>query len=593
MGLIDSLFIIDDKDDLIFEHVVNSSSPSFDYVHDQLIQAQRRVARAKGVEYKTLEASNRGLFDEHSCFLLDPIVVVDSSWTIAWNKVGNLCILALAEVEPNYMEVYSEDEDEEDEDETGANEGETQPLTETVEPTEVKPSSSAAPDLIDTSPLEVPQGKLPGESSTIKNSSPAPKATVPYPINPLQYTKFFQDFVQVSKAFLETDKLTPLVIRSQSHKLVLVLQEMLDASYPYITDLNQLRELVPTNSILKKITKTARQLQQTATTSISNINQQHQAFGAPQPSLSTVKTSSIFEKSGNEIPWRQVGLKSTDNELFVDVIESTDFIVPTSKGFSQGFNSTSAYYDVGVTKFNKPAQPVVARITGKILVKSSLPGMPKVQLILDGGSHDLGVPSFHRCVDLQTYLSNRSVLEFVPPDETFTLMEYGIDLLEETAAKSTNYWNYTGIVDAEMITGLGVKRNEFEIRLQTKLSHSADSVDHLHVDIFLPRGKDYVVKPLRITRGNLESRGDGLYEWSFDKQTATGQTLSLKAEIVSDEERDQLLKPSFAKVNYKCRGSLPSGNSVKALHIVSGLATKAKPYKGVRYTTYSGDYVLR
>ncbi|QPG72721.1 hypothetical protein FOA43_000022 [Brettanomyces nanus] len=405
-----------------------------------------------------------------------------------------------------------------------------------------------------------------------------------HPLNPLQYYQFFKDFTLVAKAFLETDILTGAIVESYSYRLVMILQEMVDASYPYIGDLNQLRELLPNSSIIKKIISTTRQLQRSATNSLHPMNQRPAVLpGTIAPRITYVpKNSSIFEKSGNEIPWRGVNIKYTQNEIFVDVIERIDYIVGSSKSpllnsHAQFNSSGSAYYDL-LTVSNdrsmvvrKAHPPVSANIQGQIVFSSSLSEMPQIELILDPARHNLGIPSFHKCVDLGSWLSDHHTLEFIPPDEKFTLMEYSINLLEELG--KNNFYNSTGLVEADMTTGLGIAKNMFEIRLQIKIMHTVECVDNLKLDIYLPRDYGYTIKVVRITQGSVELKESGRYEWIFDKQTPTGLSCVLRGEIRSDEQEEadvtddplfdatkaKVVKPRFVRLSYENKGCVPSG----------------------------------
>ncbi|VEU21413.1 DEKNAAC102677 [Brettanomyces naardenensis] len=572
MGLIDAVFILDDKDSLVFEHIVNSSSPTYDYVHAQLLRSKRELATNKGID---LSEKTKSLFDEDSSVSLECVVRLDSNWLIAWNRVDNVCILALGSVEPGYIEVYSDDEEEEGEE--GDNEA----------------------------------GQDETDSQQVMKQNASKDRSVSYSVNPMQYLQFFKDFAFVTKAFLETDTLTVSDIESYSYRIAMILQEMIDASYPYITDLNQLRELLPDNSIIKKIISTTRQLQRSATSSLHPMNQRpHASQATNSNTMFVTKKASIFEKSGNEIPWRAVNLQYTQNEMLVDVIERIDYIIPstgTSIRRESQFNPSSAYYDLQTVneKRSKRVLPTVANIQGKIEFKSSLSGMPTIQMIFDSVHHHLGIPTFHKCVDLPSWISKKQILEFIPPDEKFTLMEYNIDLLEE----KSNYSNFIGLVDAEMTTGLGIARNAFEIRLRTNLLPTVENVEDLKLDIYLPRATSpgYTIKVLRITKGNLQMKRNDCYEWIFDKETVTGLSCTLKGEIRFEDQIDadftddpsfdpskvKVVKPRFVRVSYRSKGSVPSGITVKAVKVLSGFSSKVKPYKGVKYTTLTGDYILR
>lgn len=60
-----------------------------------------------------------------------------------------------------------------------------------------------------------------------------------------------------------------------------------------------------------------------------------------------------------------------------------------------------------------------------------------------------------------------------------------------------------------------------------------------------------------------------------------------------DSSKITAVEPMYLKVGYQNKGSVPSGISVKSLNIISGLPGKVKPYKGVKYTTLTGDVQVR
>ena len=143
---------------------------------------------------------------------------------------------------------------------------------------------------------------------------------------------------------LQTSILSPHKIQINSHRIIMLLQELVDASVPFIIDLNQLRELLPNDSIIDKIVSATKQIQNNAASSISNIKNvnisspsltsvsgnSHNNNFSRNSNTSTFKYSTILEKSGNPIPWRKIDIKNIQNEIFLDLYESIDIIVTPS-----------------------------------------------------------------------------------------------------------------------------------------------------------------------------------------------------------------------------------------------------------------------
>ena len=111
--------------------------------------------------------------------------------------------------------------------------------------------------------------------------------------------------------------------------------------------------------------------------------------------------------------WRREGILHKKNQVFLDIVENVNLLIS-----SQG---TVLRNDV----------------TGAVLMKSQLSGMPecklalndKLQLSADGRDAGRGVElddvSFHRCVQLGKFDTERTIT-FVPPDGDFELMKYRV-----------------------------------------------------------------------------------------------------------------------------------------------------------------------
>lgn len=637
MSLIECVFIVDEEDNLIFEYTVKPSSPTYSYVHEQLLRIATDNSFSNTSDFSTPKCIHCFTSDA----VIDSVLEIDSKWRVAWNRVDNVYLIAVGRIAPRYVDVYSDDEDnDEDEDENDVEvEVEDDDSSNSNDKSDANGENSEKSYDEDASntlqPLDE-QDSIDDQSKVNDGSSPvnseknmnlgsdsnsvSRKPLVSMNINPAQYFDFFKTFSFVAKVFLETKRLTPANVTRYSYRLVFLLQVMIDGSSPYITDLNQLRELLPNDSIFKKILSTTRQIQQTASKSIQTMNQINNSLDRGS-NLSRIRNSSIFEKSGNQVPWREANLKYTQNEMFVDVVEKIDYIIPRSGSINDTsasiLNLGSAYYELpGVNSNSAPTRkhngtPVVAAINGKITFNSSLSGMPKIQLVLDLSRHNIGVPMFHRCVDLGTWTNTGHVIEFIPPNEKFILMQYRLNLLSNSERESPrNPSYYTGLVSTTFSSGLGLAKNVFVVNVHTNTDSSVKSIDDLDIEIRLPAPKstvNWIVKILRITQGSLELKSPREYHWVFDKETPLGMSFTLRGEIKREGEEDvdpssipgfdsskiTAVEPMYLKVGYQNKGSVPSGISVKSLNIISGLPGKVKPYKGVKYTTLTGDVQVR
>uniref|UniRef100_A0A453PAX7 MHD domain-containing protein n=1 Tax=Aegilops tauschii subsp. strangulata TaxID=200361 RepID=A0A453PAX7_AEGTS len=119
------------------------------------------------------------------------------------------------------------------------------------------------------------------------------------------------------------------------------------------------------------------------------------------------------------VGWRREGLVYKKNEVFLDIVESVNLLM-SSKG-----------------------SVLRCDVTGKILMKCFLSGMPDLKLGLNdkiglekeaqlksrpsksGKTIELDDVTFHQCVNLTRFNSEKTV-SFVPPDGEFELMKYRI-----------------------------------------------------------------------------------------------------------------------------------------------------------------------
>lgn len=164
------------------------------------------------------------------------------------------------------------------------------------------------------------------------------------------------------------------LIKEQLVTVYELLDEMLDAGYPFATELNVLKELIKPPNILRTIANSV--------TGRTNVSE----------SLPTNQISNV--------PWRKLGIKYTNNEAYFDVIEELDVIL------------------------DKYGAIVTAEINGFIDCNVKLSGMPDLNLTFVN-SRIFDDVSFHPCVRHRRWESERN-LSFVPPDGNFRLMTYHI-----------------------------------------------------------------------------------------------------------------------------------------------------------------------
>lgn len=386
---------------------------------------------------------------------------------------------------------------------------------------------------------------------------------------------------------------TPLAatkIDANNDTLTLLINEMIDFGIPNTTDFNKLRDLVLLKSLLSKILSTSNEL----------------AAAAGNKSLASLSKATPKVKS-EEIAWRRSNVRYTNNEMFVDVIETVSVILRPKKSRKMlpGQNSDSAFYS-NYSSSGQKLVPVTGTISGQIDILSHLSGVPSLQILLNSAATYIEAPQFHPCIKLDTW-EKSGALSFVPPDGRSTLMTYQVDL--DSLPEKTQM-NMLGLVEFDCQQGLGLHQNEFEIRAIVQKNVAVARLENLLVEVYAPNEEDSEagrvknIKLIRVTHGDFRYKGDGKGEWTIRNLT-TGTQPVFRGSIVTGDEASSAddmidvepgtLSPLFYNVAFSYKGSVPSGIKVDSLKVISakGMGDSVKPYKGVKYITSTGDYAIR
>ncbi|KAH3675432.1 hypothetical protein WICMUC_002721 [Wickerhamomyces mucosus] len=520
MATIEGLYLADERDNLIFEYPTSSSSPPLKTI----------LATIKGVSesrYKVL----------HN----DSIIEISQSNTIYKCTQGRIVIYAYVE---NKRVQESLDL------KTLKNHGEAE-----AEYKELEEHDNG--DLVNQS----------GNANMKRNKIST--------TNPNFIFVFLNKILEILSQYFGTP-LNPIKIEANYDVMCNLMQDMIESGYPFITDINQLKDYVPIKSSLSsKIISTTNQLAKTYT-SASNV------------SISSIMSNS---STNSETPWRKSNIKYTNNELFLDITEEINVILSPNTS-TKNKKLLNAYKLV----------PKVAFLKGTVEFTSHLSGMPQTQLLLNLSGHHLSTPSFHKCIDQDKWIdSEQSLLSFVPPDGKTTIMDYIIDLDQLPLSKT---FKNLGLVSIDYKENLGLKATEFEITLSLNLLKTVSSLDYLRITI--KTKVDENVKIIRLSHGDFQTKSKGTFEWVFDDRVSLGTSPILRGTIESASESindtlsnsssndSQALKlfPQLISASYTYKGALPSGIKVESLKIIKGLGD-VKPYKGVKYITKTGDFIIR
>ena len=110
MCLIECVFIVDEREELIFEYTVKPSSPTYSYVHKQLLRVAAGNSHIKTSDFSS--SQNVQCFSPDA--IMDSVLEIDSKWRVAWNMVDKVYLIAVGRIEEKYVDVYSDEEDDEE-----------------------------------------------------------------------------------------------------------------------------------------------------------------------------------------------------------------------------------------------------------------------------------------------------------------------------------------------------------------------------------------------------------------------------------------------------------------------------------------------
>ncbi|KAH9572495.1 hypothetical protein CY35_02G153900 [Sphagnum magellanicum] len=272
------------------------------------------------------------------------------------------------------------------------------------------------------------------------------------------------------------------------------------------------------------------------------------------------------------VGWRREGLVYKKNEVFLDIVESVNLLM-SQKG-------TTLQCDV----------------TGKILMKCFLSGMPDLKLGLNdkiglekeaeakarpsrsGKTIELDDVTFHQCVNLTRFNTEKTV-SFVPPDGEFELMKYRI----------TDGINLPFRV-LPSIKELGRTRMEVNVKVKSVFGARMFA---LGVVVKVPVPKHTAKANFQVTSGRAKYNAalDCLV-WKVRKFPGqTELTMSAEVELISTmEEKKSWTRPPI-QMEFQVPMFTASGLRVRFLKVweKSGYNT----VEWVRYITKAGSYEIR
>eukprot|EP00051_Salpingoeca_urceolata_P009566 m.115944 g.115944 ORF g.115944 m.115944 type:complete len:415 (+) comp16361_c0_seq1:491-1735(+) len=347
-------------------------------------------------------------------------------------------------------------------------------------------------------------------------------AVVQRDVNAVFVVTFLHRIVSILEDYI--GRVTEKSLHKEVVTVYRVLEEMLDNGFPLATEPNVLMEMIKPPSwsdavsLRKKVRDTLPTGQLTATM------------------------------------WRRSGVKYSNNEVFVDILEHVDAIV------------------------DRQGTTVAAEIQGVIKCKCRLSGMPDLSLIFTN-PRLMDEVSLHPCVRIQRWESE-NILSFVPPDGTFELASYVIGAHNQIALPiyvrpNISYMEGGGKIDIEV----GPKQTQGKV------------VERVVLTIPMPKAvNDVNVRP-HLGSWNFDQITKTLV-WDIGKLNKEGQVgpVTLKGSLsLSTGEPIPDSTPSI-NVSFKVANVAMSGLVVNRLELTG---ERYKPFKGVKYNTESGNYQVR
>jgi len=340
-------------------------------------------------------------------------------------------------------------------------------------------------------------------------------------VSPLLIVEYLHRVCDVFNQYFE--KLSETSIRENFVVVYQLLDEMMDNGIPFTTEPNALMDMIPPSNILKKV--------------VGGITGQSSMSG------------NIGEGNLSNTPWRKMGVKYANNEIYLDIIEEIDCTVEPN------------------------GLAVNTEVAGEVQVTCKLSGMPDLSLSFSN-PHILDDVSFHPCVRYNRYEQHK-VVSFVPPDGQFKLMNYIVkgQLQLPIYVKPQITWNQSG--------------GRVSIMVGTK-NTGGKPVEDMVVTIPFP--KSIASTNLTANFGNVQ----------YDDITKTCKWNIGKI----PKDKSPLLEGT---ISLPPGGSVPDSNpSVSAdfkivMFAVSSLKVDSlalhneryKPYKGVRSITKAGKFTVR
>lgn len=340
-------------------------------------------------------------------------------------------------------------------------------------------------------------------------------------ISPLFVIEFLHRVIDIFMAYFNDCNET--IVKENYVVVYELLEEMLDNGFPLATEENVLKEMIKPPNIFRNIANTV--------TGKSNFSE-----NLPIGQLTS-------------IPWRRSDVKYTSNEAYFDIVEEVDAIIDST------------------------GSTVYAEISGEIKCLIKLTGTPDLTLSFVNPRVFDDV-SLHPCVRYNRWESSK-ILSFIPPDGSFTLMNYNIN---SQVVPIPIYIKHTIQMKGDS--------GSLDITVGPKTTLGG-TLENVKLNIMFP--KNTVSCSLIASQGkHFFDQNTKIFNWDVGKIDVQ-KLPNIRGNITRNSD----VKESTPSINVQFEISqiALSGLRVNKLDVYGDL--NYRPFKGVKYLTKAGRFQIR
>jgi AP-3 complex subunit mu len=376
---------------------------------------------------------------------------------------------------------------------------------------------------------------------------------------PLMATEFLVRCADVFAEYFES--CSAMAIRSHFVTVYQLLEEMVDSGMPTTTETNILKELIPPPTVVSRL---------------------NSAMGGGVPAAAVLPHGG---GGGSAVPWRRADCRYANNEIFFDVVEAVD------------------------ATLDSEGRLLAGGVYGEVHAVARLSGMPDLTLTF-ANSGLLDDVRFHPCVRYARFAADR-VLSFVPPDGPCKLMSYKVRdpptpmggrgmmgavpplPLPLYVKPQFSFSEASGRISLMVGPRMDMRKPVEGIVIRVPLPVCVASIDVQanHGGVGYDEKSKVILWDLGTIPKDRTPILSGVLQLDRSRTGDFGEVGGGGVVDAATAKNKMLWDEALSiEVSFKVFGANVSGLSVDALHLVN---EQYKLYKGVRYTTMSGRFVVR